>query len=278
MTKSHDMWGWDTSFTDSSYVHFFEGNNTFYKSIHELTTLTRVKSSGGEPLLSQEWIKWIDAFIDNGSSKNMTIECHTNATKFSDENIERMLQYKEVKLVLSIDATDKCYEYIRYPMTWVALNNSIDKFTTAMPSDKIKELTIGCVVNVYSIFDVENFMEWALTKFKNSNAAALNIWYELVFPLNRDISIKWLPDDLKTDILVIINRMIDVVDSNPQLNSNIFEIREYLNKSMDITSEELITKQCQMKREIVAFDESRNQSYVDFLHPKLVDWLNTIHL
>ena len=34
--------------------------------------------------------------------------------------------------------------------------------------------------------------------------------------------------------------------------------------------------QNKMKETTVIFDQLRNQSYNDFLHPKLTDWLNTI--
>ena len=279
MTNENKTWGWeviDKPNTNPNEILQFEENTLFYKSLIKQKNLIKIRASGGEPMMSDSWKKWVDEIItDKDYAAQMTIKFHTNATKFTDENIERLLHFKEIQAILSIDATSKCYEYVRYPMTWQALNNSLKKFIKIMPTEKLQSLHVTSVFSIYSAFDVENFVIWAIDLFKQSNSKFLSVWFENVTPLSGNLAVKRLPNELIVELIAILERANNLIENTPNVSSNISGIILHLKSYL--TTEKPLKNQLEMKREVVAFDMARNQSYSNHLDTKLVEWLDTLN-
>ena len=70
---------------------------------------------GGEPFYSKSFKKLVDALIDNGSSKNISMNLSTNGTIFNASLMDKMLRnFKRVGINLSIDGIGKHFDYIRH--------------------------------------------------------------------------------------------------------------------------------------------------------------------
>jgi hypothetical protein len=280
MINENKMWGWEITdkqplnSNPNDIIHFNE-DNLFYKSLITQKNLIKIKASGGEPMMSDFWKNWIDEILkDKEYASKMEILVHTNATKFTDENIERLLQFKKITALCSIDATDKCYEYIRYPMTWDALNNSLTKFIKVIPAEKLQLLQLSSVFSIYSAFDIENFVNWSINMFKISNTNQLSLWFDHVYPFDGNLSVKWLPNELLLELVDVIEKSIILIKNTPDVHSNleglVLNIKKYL------TIDKPLQNQLEIKREIIAFDLVRGQSYANHLDIRLVEWLDTL--
>lgn len=274
MTTENKMWGWNKTPGTIHEVRFVDSDTKFYNSLMTHEGLIRIKASGGEPLLSDMWMNWVDYLIKTGQSKNIVMDCHTNATKFSDENIERLLQFKEVSMNMSIDATHKIYEYIRFPMTWEALNRSVVKFTESIPAEKIKVLKFNSVFSVYNAFNILDFVKWSVKMFSISNASFMHLQFDRVFPIGGNLDIVHLPRNLKEDILIIAETAYNEIKDMQNVTTNLSYIIAVI--KIALSDPDNYDAQCCMKREIVSFDKSRNQTYRDYLDTPLVSWLDSL--
>lgn len=218
-----------------------------------LPTLRILKVTGGEPFMSKDFYDILTYTIKHGYAKNLTIKITTNGTKFIKKYLKLFEHFKTVRITLSIDGTEKIYDYIRYPFTWSKVKGNIHKLAF---SDNI-EFQASCIVSVYNWLNLSDIFKI----FKD-----LDKW--IFFDINcrpnvSELNIKNLPNHLLEEGLMLLNKSYPYYDD---IEKN---VKTYFNKQDHKT-------QKKMKETTVIFDQLRNQSYNDFLHPKLTDWLNTI--
>jgi MoaA/NifB/PqqE/SkfB family radical SAM enzyme len=221
-----------------------------------LNQITNIRVSGGEPLLSEEYLTLLDYCIENDLAKNITLELHTNATKFTNKNVNRLNKFKHVNVTFSIDGTRKIYEYIRFPFSFDILENNVNNFF-----NKVKKSTvqINYVATIYNVFDIRNTMLWA-KKFNISDFVITN-----VFPKDRNIDICWMP----VNYLVIAREMI--LGLGYQTENFEKYIAECIQNNK-YNKDKLKT----VKEEIIQFDKNRNQDYKDYLDPLVVRLLDSL--
>lgn len=84
---------------------------------------------GGEPLMVPEILELLEKVsMDKDVTDNIELNIVTNATICNDKIINLLGKFKKVKLVLSIDSTGKCNEYIRFPSKWSTIESNVLKF------------------------------------------------------------------------------------------------------------------------------------------------------
>ena len=230
--------------------------SVLYPVLHKITN---IRVSGGEPLLSNEYLELLDYCIENNLAHNITLELHTNATKFNNANVDRLSKFKHVNVTFSIDGVRKIYEYVRYPFAFQILENSLKNFF-----DKVKKYTaqINYVVSIYNVLDIRNTQYWA-KQYPINNFIITN-----VFPAKRNIDICHLP----IPILLMAREMIlDTVYQTENLENYIVQCMED-NKYNDYDKD----KWKEIKEEVMQFDKNRNQNYRDYLNSYIIDWLDKI--
>jgi MoaA/NifB/PqqE/SkfB family radical SAM enzyme len=101
--------------------------NTIEELIHnKLKTLYLL---GGEPLMVPEILFLLEKLsVDKIVTDNLQLNIVTNGTICNDKIINLLGKFKKVKLVLSIDSTGKCNEYIRFPSKWSTIESNVLKF------------------------------------------------------------------------------------------------------------------------------------------------------
>ena len=123
--RGKDIWkpDFDTEFND------FE-NSVFWHDIDNWSkTVERLEIMGGEPFYSKSFKKLVDALIDNGSSKHISMNLSTNGTIFNSKMMDRMLRnFKRVGINLSIDGIGKHFDYIRHGVPWETVKSNLDSF------------------------------------------------------------------------------------------------------------------------------------------------------
>ena len=223
-----------------------------------LKQITNIRVSGGEPLLSNEYLQLLDYCIDNNLSKNITLELHTNATKFSNSNVQRLNKFKHVNVTFSIDGTNKIYEYTRYPFSFSILENSIKNFFKHVKKHTVQ---INYVATIYNMFNVRETIYWA-EQFPISDFVVTN-----VYPQGRNIDVCWAPYNL-----------LEIARENLLAMTKKYQTESFTNYLEDcvINNKYSIEKIRDIKQETLQFDKNRNQNYKDYLHNMTIGLLDSV--
>jgi MoaA/NifB/PqqE/SkfB family radical SAM enzyme len=222
-----------------------------------------LKASGGEPFYDNKIVKLLEKYIETDNAKNTILSFHTNATLFDDNMINILNQFKMNDHVFSVDGVGKTYEYIRYPATFDQLENSVIKYLKNVRNYKTP-IQFTVIVSAQNLLILDQYIEWT-----RSLPAITSPHFSEIYDLNRGIAIKHLPKKL----LLQAKTNLEKYTSNLNNHSD-FEV-ESLIKSIDNAIAENAENKQLVKEECQLFDLSRNQSYRSYLHPDLVNWLDS---
>ena len=134
-------------------------HNQIHKDL-DLTRLTRIYFNGGEPLLSDEPLQILEIINQqqNGLQK-LDVSLNSNGSIFPDDRLlEMWAQCKSVTFNLSIDACGDAFEYIRYPLSWRAVEETVHRLIELdMPRMK---LAVSATVGVYNFLELDDLIYW----------------------------------------------------------------------------------------------------------------------
>ena len=248
---------WKGSFalsTDQSSQWKWLENNT--------DKIISLKMSGGEPFYDAKVLDLLKIYVKNGDAKNTTLIFHTNATQFTDEIIDILSHFKLNNHCLSIDGTDRVYEYIRHPANFAELNTSLNNYFSKL--NNRPDLThFTMVVSALNVLNIAEYIKWTCQFDTNPSLS-----FAEIYSSTRGIALRHLPKHIlkiaKDNIAKYVgdHRFYVAIDNlNAQIDNAIINNAE--NKQL-------------MLDEITLFDMSRTQSYQDYLDPILVEWFNDV--
>ena len=125
------------------------------KNIH---SLRYVDCLGGEPFYNKRFISLIDFMIDQNASKHITLFVNTNGTLITDTMIDKLKQFKEAVIMVSIDAIGKGYEYIRVGSSF----NRVEDTVCRLKENGITVM-IGSTYSVLSLCEQHELRTWCKT-------------------------------------------------------------------------------------------------------------------
>lgn len=213
-----------------------------------------LRLSGGEPFYNDDVLHFLDYCIEQGTSKNITLEFHTNATLFDDTLIEKLKQFKN-NLNFSIDGCGKVYEYIRYPASWTQLDNSVRLYIENINQ---RFININFIAMITNLFNVPDFLSW-ITSLNTQVSVSFS---EVHFP-TRGISLRNLPipllnqakeeiiaasKNIRVDISNLLNIIGDAITNNTENKNKVYD-------------------------ELHLFDLSRNQDFRNIIDERIIRWL-----
>jgi hypothetical protein len=237
-------------------------------NIHELV---QIKATGGETTLSKGFLEFIDTAIERDCAKNIILEFHSNCTKFTNKLMNKLNQFRELRINASIDSIYKNYDYMRYPMTWDKLSDSLHNYLdkNQLPGT-ISFNPVLTALNAYSILDLYHYELNLANKYRRQELLWV-LWVDLLWTEDKYINIKFLPQHIKKDLIQLYTEINSKLDL--EFNCNTDNIIAFLNQHLELE----ITEQhrVNMLREITAFDKSRDQCYNDYLHPSIIEFLET---
>jgi hypothetical protein len=156
--------------------------------------LTRVHFNGGEPLINDDHVKFLDK-IDKLPKCKITY--NTNGTKLpSNTALERWQRAKMVRLFFSIDATEESFEYIRWPGKWETIEKNIQWFLKNSPSNVMFGLNV--TVGAYNLLEIDKVWDWfnaTIPTNREGDKSDFNWQVASGFEYN------YLPDQIKHDAL-----------------------------------------------------------------------------
>ena len=134
-------------------------DSSLYRNMeNKLSTMKRIDFKGGEPMMQEGMFEVLKMLVANGSAKNVELGYVTNGTKTPEQLMELWPHFKRITLNVSVEATDKLYQYIRGStvQTIEDLERNLhwyDQF------DNVKG-HFSISVSIYNIFDLQNLANW----------------------------------------------------------------------------------------------------------------------
>ena len=110
----------------------YDINDAQYNDINKIAhhDLRYLRLLGGEPLFNPKVIDLLNLVVENGKAKNIILHITTNGTVCNEKIMDLLRKFKHVRMMFSVDGTEGCNEYIRYPSSWGNVKNNIKTFTT----------------------------------------------------------------------------------------------------------------------------------------------------
>jgi molybdenum cofactor biosynthesis enzyme MoaA len=139
----------------------------------------RVHFNGGEPLATKEHIRVLEKLATQGRLQHTSVSYNTNGTMYpSDEVIALWKQAKKVHVSFSIDATERAFEYIRYPANWEQVSGNMVRMKKELTGNMEYGFTVA--VGALNVFEMPKLWEWYSNNMTNPN----NFYWQFVNELD----------------------------------------------------------------------------------------------
>jgi molybdenum cofactor biosynthesis enzyme MoaA len=139
--------------------------NDFWKNL-DLSKLRYVHFNGGEPLLSKEHVKFLEALPHKQS---VTVSYNTNGTVRPTDHLRDLwLQFHLVELVFSVDDVGDRFEYQRWPAKWSEVVDNLQWYISQGNHNSMYAVnTTVSALNQYNLSVLQQWLQenFAQTKF-----------------------------------------------------------------------------------------------------------------
>jgi len=134
-----------------------EYNKESEKYIKEnINDIQYIDAVGGEPLYNKKYIALLDCLLENNVHKNITLYITTNGTLLSDTICKKLLKFKKVVILTSIDGIGQVNDYIRWGSKFSVVEKNFIKSTKLFD-----HMIATCVsaLNVHRYNEIKEFAE-----------------------------------------------------------------------------------------------------------------------
>lgn len=136
----------------------FQKSNNFLDRF-DLSNISKVHFNGGEPLLNNDQTDLLNQLDKNQVLKNTVVSYNTNGTIMPNEKIVNLWKKARlVKLFFSIDATEKAFEYVRWPGNWQQTSDNLLRMKDQLPSNVMFGFNV--TVGSYNLLEIINVWNW----------------------------------------------------------------------------------------------------------------------
>jgi hypothetical protein len=125
----------------------------------DLSKLNRIYFNGGEPVLSNDPVILLTKLKDLERLNQVEVAFNMNgSTKPSPTLVELLKQAKNVVIFFSIDGTGEQFEYIRNPIKWTDVLETV-RYVAALD---IRDLTIfsTCTIGIHNVDYLDDWYHW----------------------------------------------------------------------------------------------------------------------
>lgn len=136
-------------------------NPTFWEKLRKLGSRARnFEFLGGEPLLLQDNLDFMQHLVDSGQSENCIFEFVTNGTQYP-KIFDRANKFHRLTISISIDDIGPRFEYQRKNSDWETVRENIAKFVATRDANKNKmEIGVSITVNIQNILYLPELILW----------------------------------------------------------------------------------------------------------------------
>jgi MoaA/NifB/PqqE/SkfB family radical SAM enzyme len=137
----------------------FEWNTHAIEQIRDLfnqPNINFINLRGGEPFMVPQIKEILLSSIANGTAKNIKLHISTNCTKFDESWVEVLSNFKEIRMMCSIDATDRLLEYIRFGSNWQLIQDNI----SLMRKITNVNIIVNAVLQNTNLLGIDKLINW----------------------------------------------------------------------------------------------------------------------
>lgn len=271
---------------DSSQLFKFGENNPYINAFFQWwesdlhKTLTELRITGGEPLMSGYTWQLLDWFKTNKGKSKTRLAINSNLGKQVD--IDRLFDSVDapIDLYSSNESVGSHAEYIRDGMVWKDWTNTIELICDNFADYKLRGLHIMCTINALCLESLPEFLdtivEWKMCYGKNYPFFTLNI---LRFPSFQSPLV--LPDELRTKYKNRLQEWYNQNRSNELIHEMEFNQLQRLIDYLDVVKtphlgaaeQEILQKD--FKKFYTQYDARRGKDFSSTF-TGLVEWYNSI--
>lgn len=154
-----------------------ETDQAFVEEILSMApNLKQVYLTGGEPTISKPSMYFLDQLIERGHAQNMALQFATNTSVINPGYLDKLLKFKRVNVIMSIDATGTVAEYQRHGTDWSKVSANIEKYLQFRQAHPGKiNTSIHCVITAYTVMDADRMMTYVFDLFRRYGIFGLGI-------------------------------------------------------------------------------------------------------
>jgi len=156
------------SWDRKGFNNFWHENPQFWEEIYDqIPNIKQLYFAGGEPLMIREHKTFLLEIIKRGYADKISLRYNTNGLLVDQEIIDVWSKFRKVKVGLSLDGMETRGHYIRYPLDWSVIEQSLIMLDNA-PDNIVTNIAFA--VQILNIKHVPEFIKWKV----NSNFKKIN--------------------------------------------------------------------------------------------------------
>ena len=225
-----DYRGLPRDYEDKGSVFLRNANNleSVKKIVDRCPNIEFIAIKGGEPFVEPANLDLLDYIIKNINSYQLTLDIHTNGSKYDERFIQRFDKFKKVNITVSLEALDEdLYSYIRGgdKTSIFEVCNNIKKFKS-IPNVYLSISTLWMVYNIFEPVKIyKHFVE----------QQGIDTYFKNVVAFPKYLSYNVLPK--KYLIEAHDNIINNIIDNKTSQKSGILKLaKSFLNSKRDIQS------------------------------------------
>jgi len=243
-------------------------------------SLTELRITGGEPLMSGYTWQLLDWFKSNRGRSQTRLAINSNLG--TQVNIDRLFDSVDepIDLYTSNESIGLHAEYIRDGLVWDDWANNIELICDNFANYKLRGLHVMCTINALCLESLTEFLDcivqWKICYGKNFPFFTLNI---LRFPSFQSPLV--LPDELRTKYKNQLQEWYKQNQNNEFIHEMEFNQMQRLIDYLDVVktphlgAAEQDILQKDFKKFYTQYDSRRNKNFVNTF-PGLADWYDNL--
>lgn len=221
----------------------------------------KIKFLGGEPTIMPGVLNIIDKLIEQNKT-DTRLHFTSNLTNVNKNFLDRIKQFSNISISISMDGIGDTLEYIRYPVKWEQIRKNIK---TYIDIPGVKTMDISFTIQAYNITNILDTCEW-LEEFNETNDCEIHFRPKiLTYP--EYLSYRVLPKEFRDRYL---EHVLNYTFTKGKRIYHVPKIEQMLADTVEIDRTEFIYNSA-------LFDTSRNQLISDYI-PELWEIINKEYL
>lgn len=132
----------------------------FDKKLHNTE---RLHFAGGEAFYVKNMERMLDICIEKDRAKHITISYNTNLTVLPESLLQKWKQFKEIRLLVSLDGFGALNDYIRYPSQFTTIDKNLKYIDQNHKEFNISEVLIATTVQANNLLHLDKIFSYLQT-------------------------------------------------------------------------------------------------------------------
>jgi organic radical activating enzyme len=221
-TEILQQWNREVNDVDSTDLREWYDTDQFYVNMKAIAPgLKRLYTTGGEPTLIKANYKVLQLLLD-ADNTGCKIEFTSNMKTWNSAFYDRLEQFDNVEVQMSIDGLDEIGEFIRYPTKMVEFYQNVDKLLAMAASKDNWSIKVYTVLQACNYNKLYPLWEYLMTK---AHRYGINInWWPITLYMPKHLSLQCVPKQKRLDYVSIIQDNVKRI--NDQSDIEYFWISE----------------------------------------------------